>query len=90
MNLQSVNIRKVIQPGSSLMGEYLGCTPVGLRFLGKNIMLFKYSTLLKAEMYITAGLVPALHLSQKYLWWSWKFLLYPRVAVVAGHIGLIL
>lgn len=72
------------------MGEYLGCTPVGLRFLGKNIMLFKYSTLLKAEMYITAGLVPALHLSQKYLWWSWKFLLYPRVAVVAGHIGLIL
>lgn len=41
MNLQSGNSSKTIQPGSSLMGEYLGCTLVGLRFLGKNTMLFK-------------------------------------------------
>lgn len=69
------------------MGEYLGCTLVGLRFLGRNTMLFKYSMFLKAEMYIISGLVPPLHLSQKYLWWSWKFLLYPRVAAVTGHTG---
>lgn len=69
------------------MGQYLGCSLVGLRFQGKNIRLFKYSTLLEAEMQIIAELVPALHLSQKYLWWSWKFLLYPRVAAVTGHTG---
>lgn len=83
MNLQSGNTSKTIQLSSSLMEEYLGCTLVGLRFLGKNIILFKYSTLLKAEMYIIAGLVPALHLSLKYLWW--KFLKYPRTAAVTGH-----
>lgn len=87
VNLQSGNSSKTIQSSSSLMGEYLGCTLVGLRLLGKNIMLFKYSTLLKAETYIIAGLVPALHLSQKYLSWSWKFLLYPRVAAVRGYTG---
>lgn len=87
VNLQSGNTSKTIQPSSSFMGEYLGCSLAGLRFLGKNIRSFDLSTARcwKLKCRSLPRLVPALHLSQKYLWWSWKSLLYPRVAAVTGH-----
>lgn len=81
VSLYSGNTSKTIQPSSSFMGAYLGYSLVGKLKVSRweyKVIWFKASMLLKAEMQIVAGLVPVLHLSQKSLWWSWKFLLYPR------------
>lgn len=80
VKLYSGNTSRTIQSSSSFMGAYLGCSLVGEHKVSRweyKVIWFKTSMLLKAEMHIIAGSVPVLHLSQKSLWWSWKFLLYP-------------
>lgn len=81
VNLYSGNTSETIQPNSSFMGAYLGYSLVGKLKVSRRayrVIWLKSSMLLKADMQIVAGLVPVLHLSQKSLWWSRKFLLHPR------------